>query len=103
MQSLQATPVKTQLRILLSLLLYTFPFLQRDDIDTFFLSWVVISSALWLFATYPIRGWSHAAFHLVIALLVPIFMEAAGELSASQQQISKAAQCAALKGKFRYL
>jgi hypothetical protein len=102
MKSIQATPVKTQLRILLSLLLYTFPFLQRDDVDTFFLSWVVISSALWLFFTYPIGGWSHATFHLVIALHVPILLEAAGELSASQQQISKAAQCAALMGKFHF-
>jgi hypothetical protein len=91
--------VKTQLRILLSIFSYTIPFLQRDDMDTFLLAWIVLGSSFWLFATYPIRGWSHAAFHLTIALIVPIFMEAAGELPASQQQITKAAQCAAFMGK----
>jgi hypothetical protein len=97
--STTATPVKTQLRILVSVILYTFPFLQRNDNDTFLLAWAVIGSSLWLFATYPIRGWSHSAFHLTIALLVPILMEAAGELSASQQQITRAAKCAVLSGR----
>jgi len=96
--STTATPVKTQLRILVSIFSYTSPLLQRDDMDTFLLAWFVIGSALWLFATYPIRGWSHAAFHLTIALLVPILMEAAGELPASQEQIAKAAHCASLLG-----
>jgi len=96
---MQATPVKTQLCILLSMFFNTSPLLQRDDMDTFLLAWFVIGPAVWLFATYPIRGWSHAAFHLTIALLVPILMEAAGELPASQEQIAKAAHCASLLGK----
>jgi len=50
--------------------------------DMFLLSWIVIGPALWLFASYHIRGWSHAAVHLTIALLVPILMEAVGELPA---------------------
>jgi len=93
-----ATPVKTQLRILASMFFYTFPLLQCDDMNTFLIAWIILGSALWLFATYPIRGWSHAAFHLTIALLVPILMEAAGELPASQEQIAKAAHCASLLG-----
>lgn len=97
--TMQATPVKTQLCILLSMFFNTSPLLQRDDMDTFLLAWFVIGPAVWLFATYPIRGWSHAAFHLTIALLVPILMEAAGELPASQEQIAKAAHCASLLGK----
>ena len=66
--------------------------------DMFLLSWIVIGTALWLFASYHIRGWSHAAVHLTIALLVPILMEAVGELPASQEQIAKAAHCASLLG-----
>lgn len=94
-----ATPLKTQTRILVSILSYTMPFLHRGDTDTFLLVWMVFAAAFWLFASYPIRGWSHTAFHFVVALVVPILMDAAGELASSHGQIQKAAQCAALEGK----
>ena len=91
--------MQTQLRIFVSLIAYTIPILRRGDIDTFLLVWMVLAPALWLFATYPIRGWSHTAFHIVVAFVPPILMVAAGELAASEQQIMKAARCAAFLGK----
>lgn len=91
--------MKTQTRILVSILAYTIPFLHRGDTDTFLLVWLILSAAFWLFSSYPIRGWSHTAFHVVAALVIPILMDSAGELVASHGQITKAAQCAILDGK----
>jgi hypothetical protein len=53
--------------------------------------------SVWLFVRYPLGGWSHSAFHLVIALVPPLIMEAACQLPTSQAAIRMAAKCAATK------
>lgn len=74
---------------------YTVPILTRD-ITLFCECWAVILVSVWLFVRYPFGGWSHSAFHLVIALLPPLVMEAACQISPDEIQL--AAQCALLKG-----
>lgn len=74
---------------------YTIPILTRD-IALFFECWAVILVSVWLFVRYPFGGWSHSAFHLAIALLPPLVMEAACQISL--QEIQHAAQCAVMNG-----
>lgn len=74
---------------------YTIPILTRD-ITLFFECWTVILVSVWLFVRYPLGGWSHSAFHLVIALLPPLMMEAACQIS--RDEIQQAAQCAMPRG-----
>jgi hypothetical protein len=75
---------------------YTLPIVWRD-ISLFFECWAIIAVSVWLFVRYPLGGWSHSAFHLVIALLPPLIMEAACHLPTSQAAIRMAAKCAATK------
>jgi len=82
------------MRIFFSILAYTVPILKRGDVLMFGKCWVVVLISGWLFAQYPLKGWSHAMFHLVIALLPPLLLQVAIELPASKEQITMAVQCA---------
>lgn len=73
---------------------YTVPILLRDA-SLFLECWAIIGVSVWLFVRYPFGGWSHSVFHLVIALLPPLIMEAACQIS--QDTIHQAAQCAAMR------
>jgi hypothetical protein len=84
-------PRRNQIRIAISMVFYTIPILFRD-VTLFFECWAVILVSVWLFVRYPLGGWSHCSFHLVIALLPPLLMEAACQIS--QAEIQHAAQCA---------
>jgi hypothetical protein len=53
----------------------------------------------WFFIVYPIGGWSHAMFHILIAFLPHGIMVSACKLQISQQQIELATQCAVIAGK----
>lgn len=92
-------PRANKIRILISLIAYTIPILRRGEITLFLELWLVFVTAAWLFAAYPIGGWSHAAFHAAIALAPPLLLVAASRLEASQGQIAIAARCAILAGK----
>jgi hypothetical protein len=71
------------------------PILRRGDMELFLTLWALLGFSFWLFGAYPIGGWSHSAFHLCIAFIVPrLLMVAAIELPASQGQLKVAAQCA---------
>jgi hypothetical protein len=85
-------PRRNQVRILGSMLLYTSPllFMSDDDGSRFVLFckiWSYFVVAVWCFVAYPIGGWSHAAFHIVMVavpyllLLMAAKMEAGGEWS----------------------
>jgi hypothetical protein len=69
------------------------PIMRRGEFLLFGKLWTVLLTSGWLFGTYPIGGWSHCAFHFVIALLPSLLMNAACELPAAQDQMKLAAQC----------
>jgi hypothetical protein len=87
-------PRANQMRITISILAYVFPILRRGDIVLFLQLSIVLGVGGWLFSSYPIGGWSHAAFHIVMCLLPPLIMEAASELPVSQSQMEIASTCA---------
>lgn len=82
------------MRIGASIVAYTLPVLRQGDITTFIGMWIVIGLSAWFFSAYPIGGWSHSAFHIVISLLPPICLHHACGLTVSQGQIVKAIMCA---------
>jgi hypothetical protein len=86
-------PRRNQIRIGISIVAYTLPVLRRGEFWLFGKLWVVLLTSGWLFGTYPIGGWSHCAFHFVIALLPSLLMNAACELPSAQDQMKLAAQC----------
>lgn len=88
-----------KIRILMSIIAYTIPILRRGDVMLFLELWVIFSVCGWLFAKYPIGGWSHSAFHIVIALAPPLLMKVACHLIASEEQIKIAARCAVIAEK----
>lgn len=92
----QVRPRRNQIRIGLSILAYTFPILRRGDVALFSRCWMVLFLAGWFFVKYPLGGWSHAAFHFVIALIPPLLMKAALDLPSSYDALRTAGQCAVL-------
>jgi hypothetical protein len=89
-------PRRNQMRIFISVLAYTIPLLRRGDVMLFAKLWLLFSISGWLFGMYPIGGWSHSVFHIVMAFVPPLLMTAALELPASHGQLQVAAQCAVL-------
>lgn len=89
-------PRSNQLRILIAILTYSLPLLRRGDLDKFGLFWLVVATSMWLFSKYPIGGWSHSAFHLLIGFVPVIIMQVAQELPVAQPQLQFAAQCSVL-------
>jgi hypothetical protein len=92
----QVHPRRNQMRIAVSVVAYTVPILRRGDWELFGTLWAILGVTGFFFLLYPIGGWSHCAFHLGLALLPPLLMNAAIDLPASQEQLTVAAQCAAL-------
>mmetsp|Transcript_27383 Transcript_27383/g.40124 ORF Transcript_27383/g.40124 Transcript_27383/m.40124 type:complete len:334 (-) Transcript_27383:135-1136(-) len=90
-------PTRNQIRILISIIAYTIPILRRGEYELFGKCWAVLGLGAYLFAAYPLKGWSHAAFHIILCLLPPLLMEAGASLASSQDQVRVAAQCAALR------
>jgi hypothetical protein len=78
-------PRRNQVRCGLSLLLYTLPLLFREDggdgILLFCQLWAVFATSIWFFVAYPIGGWSHSVFHLIMALSPPLTLRAAARLA----------------------
>ena len=81
-------PRRNQIRILISMILYTSPLLwqqhhhhqQQQQLLLFGKIWILFGIALWFFATYPIGGWSHAAFHIIMVGVPPLLLEYVAEL-----------------------
>jgi hypothetical protein len=79
-------PRRNQVRCGLSLLLYTLPLLFRGDdggdgVMLFCQLWAVFATSIWFFVAYPIGGWSHSVFHLIMALSPPLTLRAAARLA----------------------
>mmetsp|Transcript_8736 Transcript_8736/g.25923 ORF Transcript_8736/g.25923 Transcript_8736/m.25923 type:complete len:375 (-) Transcript_8736:1355-2479(-) len=91
----QVIPKRNQRRIGLSILFYNLPILMKDLLSFSKLG-VLFALGGWLFGQYPIGGWSHSAFHVVMAFVPPIIFAFALKLPASQPQLHIAAQCAVL-------
>ena len=95
-------PRRNQVRILGSMLLYTSPllFMQDDDGSRFVLFrkiWSYFVVAVWCFAAYPIGGWSHAAFHIVMVAVPVLLLDMAAKMEAEREWSMAAAQCGAWK------
>ena len=89
-------PRSNQIRIGIAMVAYSLPILRRGDVERFCILWGFLGIGVWLFSKYPIGGWSHAAFHLILSVLPAIFFSVALELPVSQPQIQLAAQCSVL-------
>jgi hypothetical protein len=87
-------PRRNQTRIAISCIAYMIPYFNRGEILLLIQLGAIYGLSGWLFAAYPIGGWSHSAFHLVIALAPPLVFAAALQLPTSQHRIQIAAQCA---------
>ena len=87
-------PRSNKVRIYISILAYFVPLVRRAELDVLVKLFPIYAISGWFFAMYPIGGWSHSIFHLVIALAPPIIMSVAGTLPASQDQLRVAAICA---------
>lgn len=92
-------PRRNQIRIAISIFLYIVPVLRRGFYGDFFQLLCIFVLSGWFFIVYPIGGWSHAMFHILIAFLPHIIMVSACKLQISQQQIELATQCAVIAGK----
>mmetsp|Transcript_490 Transcript_490/g.817 ORF Transcript_490/g.817 Transcript_490/m.817 type:complete len:461 (+) Transcript_490:145-1527(+) len=93
----EVRPRRNLIRIGLSVIAYTMPILWWGNVILFGKIYAILLICFWLFAGYPIGGWSHSVFHATIALLPPLLMTAACDLSSSRAQIQTAAMCAVLK------
>jgi hypothetical protein len=88
-------PRRNQMRITISILAYLIPILHRGLVLCFVKLLCLGMIGFWLFTRYPIGGWSHAVFHLVMGLSPPLVMEVALTLEASQPAMQQAAACVA--------
>jgi hypothetical protein len=93
----QVRPRRNQTRIGISIMAYMIPLLNRGEFFLFSKLLVCIVTAGWFFLAYPVGGWSHSIFHLVIAMVPPVIMAESTNLLSSQDQILLAAQCAVWK------
>jgi hypothetical protein len=55
--------------------------------------WLVLFLSGYFFIAYPLQGWSHAVFHLVICFVPPMLMQAALALPSSQPYVQTAIHC----------
>ena len=88
-------PKQNQMRIIISIIAYTVPLLKQGDYETFLQLWILFSISGYFFIHYPVGGWSHAVFHIVIAFVPPLLLRTATALPVSQAQLYRAAMCAA--------
>jgi hypothetical protein len=93
----QVRPRRNQIRIGISIMAYMIPLLNRGELFLFAKLMTVFVAAGWFFLAYPVGGWSHSIFHLIIAIMPPLVMSEAMNVPASQDQIRLAAQCAVWK------
>ena len=90
---IQIRPRQNQIRVFISMLAYTIPILNRGDFTLFAQCWLVLFLSGYFFIAYPLQGWSHAVFHLVICFVPPLLMQAALTLPSSQPYVQTAIHC----------
>lgn len=89
-------PRRNQIRIGISIAAYILPLLTRGEIMAFFQLCFLFAISGWLFCKYPLGGWSHTVFHIVLNFIPPIIISTALDLLTSQRQLEVAAHCAIL-------
>lgn len=89
-------PRRNQGRLGVAIVAWTIPILKRGDFEMFTQVFSLLAFGIFLFIRYPIGGWSHAAFHLVLVPLMPMLMQIALELDSAQDELAGAARCYAL-------
>ena len=92
-------PRRNLVRIAISVLLYTLPVLRRGFYGVYIQLLAMFGLSAWLFAAYPVGGWSHSLFHIVLSFLPHLIMVSATKLQSCQPQIMLAAKCAVIAGK----
>ncbi|KAL7540861.1 hypothetical protein ACHAXR_010443 [Thalassiosira sp. AJA248-18] len=92
----EVRPKRNQVRIATSILLYLLPVLVYGHYTLFLQFMILFGVGGWLFVGYPVAGWSHGLFHLMLAFLPHLVMTASMQLESSQLQISLAAKCAGM-------
>lgn len=92
----EVKPKRNQIRIGISVFLYTMPILNRGDLLLYSETAILFALGGWLFSQYPIGGWSHSAFHIVMMFIPPLMIANALALPTSQTQLEVAAHCAIL-------
>lgn len=92
----QVQPNRNQNRLGVAIVAWTIPILKRGDLDMLCQVLGLLAIGIFLFVRYPIGGWSHAAFHVVLTPLMPLLMEIGTSIPASQEHMKAAAQCFAL-------
>lgn len=70
-------PWRNQVRILISVFLYTLPMLYRATWQLWLQAWGIVFISFTFFGLYPIGGWSHSAFHILFTFLAPTLLQAA--------------------------
>lgn len=87
-------PRRNQLRLCISVTLaYMLPLIRRQLWDVFGEVFILLSISFFLFTRYPIGGWSHTVFHLVMAFTPPLLFKAALSLESSHPALEQAAFC----------
>jgi len=88
-------PKRTLYRMILAFLIPVLPILLRGEILNFLMLLTIYSISGWLFSAYPLGGWSHCAFHLVVCFSNPILIRASLHLDAAvvRDSIDLAAKC----------
>lgn len=89
----KVAPRRNKVRITLAVLAYSLPMLRSGHPDLFLEFWTVMGACGWLFAAYPIGGWSHTAFHALLVVTLWPLLQAASLTGAARDTVQMAAQC----------
>ena len=87
-------PRRNQMRLGCSILMYLLPVLVNGHYALFGQFILMFGLGGYLFGAYPVGGWSHGLFHIVLSFLPYLVFQAAIPLPSSQQQIKLAVNCA---------
>jgi len=82
--------------MVISIFIQSIPIIVRGETSVFYALMLVYIISGWLFAFYPFGGWSHSAFHIVLAIAPVIIAPYTTRLPVSQERMECAARCAVL-------
>jgi len=89
-------PKSNQIRMASSFLLSIVPTIMYGYYDEFMKFLIIYGLSGWIFAAYPLGGYSHGIFHLIAFLACPLQLGMSTKLVLSQHAIRTAAKCAVL-------
>ena len=89
----EVRPRRNLVRIAFSIILYILPPLVYGHYALFLQFVFMFAMGGWLFVQYPVAGWSHGLFHIVLCFLPYLVIAAAMELESSQLQLTLALKC----------